>query len=154
MIGPHQSTSCQIRAQDSAVGGLVYQPANGSQTKTHRPRGQAARFEVNAIPENDRPAEGEPGLRAVPVHELVNCVPVAALGVNRTEAVQNRRFRLVQVRQPKNRFRPGVGPFRGFSLASLAVLPGHTTMLNAQWRPGSPLTDRNAENNNWSRASR
>ncbi len=63
------------------------------------------RFQVYAIPEDNGLTEREPRLRAVPFDELLDRVPVASLSIDRTEGVQHRRLRLVQVTQPQNRFR-------------------------------------------------
>lgn len=60
-------------------------------------------FQVHAIPEYNGLAEREPRLRAVPFDELLNGVPVASLRIDRTETIQNRGFRLIQVRQPQHR---------------------------------------------------
>ena len=59
------------------------------------------RLQMDAITEDDSLAEREPWFRAVPFNEFVDHVPVPSLSVDRAEAVQNRRRRLVQVRQPQ-----------------------------------------------------
>ena len=61
------------------------------------PRSETSGFEMDSIAEHNGPAEREPRLRAVPLHEFFNGVPVTALRVCRGQAVQNGRFCLIQI---------------------------------------------------------
>src|ERR1700693_547586 len=81
------------------------------------------RLQVDEITENDSLAEEEPWFRAVPFNEFVDRVSVPSLSVDRTEAVQNRRLRLVQVRQPQHCLGNGYFPFFFiFSICFLAMV--------------------------------
>jgi len=80
------------------MSGFIGQAADGSYAKIDCPRSQISGFEMNSIAEHNGPAEREPRLRAVPLHEFFNGVPVTALRVCRGQAVQNGRFCLIQIR--------------------------------------------------------
>jgi hypothetical protein len=101
--------SSQVWAQQTTVGRFVSEAAHRAEAKVDGAGSQTPRFQVYAIPENNGLAEREPRLRAVPFNEFFDRVSVASLSVDRTEAVQNRRFRLVQVRQAQDCF--GNAPF-------------------------------------------
>ena len=67
------------------------------------------------------------GLRAVPFNEPLDRVPVPSLSIDRTEAVQDRRFRLVQVRQAQNCFGNAPFPFPDRLFAIRRGPPGPRT---------------------------
>src|SRR5262249_54373411 len=94
----------QVRAKESAVGSLVGEAPDCAQTEIDGARRQMPRLQVDAISEDDGLAEREPRLRAVPLNEFLDRMPVSSLCVNRTEAVQNSRLRLVQVGQAQHCF--------------------------------------------------
>lgn len=56
-------------------------------------------FEVNAIAEDDRPAERQPGRRAVPGDELSDRVVVGTLATGRGEAGEHRALGVLEVRE-------------------------------------------------------
>ena len=74
-------SSSQIMAKQPTIGGLVGQATHGPQAKIDCPWSEVARFEMNPITEDNCPAEREPGLRAVPLHEFINRVPIPSLRV-------------------------------------------------------------------------
>jgi hypothetical protein len=69
----------QIGTEQSTICGLVGQPPNSAQPKVDSPRGQSPGFQVTAIPKNHNAIERQPWLGTVPVHELVDRVPVPTL---------------------------------------------------------------------------
>ena len=73
------NTGRQLRAQKTGVGGLVRHAANSGQPKIDRRRRVSALFEVDPVMEHNGAIEREPGLRAVPRHELPDGVVVRAL---------------------------------------------------------------------------
>ena len=67
------------------------------QAKIDCPWSEISGFEMNSIAEHNGPAEREPRLRAIPLHEFFNRVPVTALRVCRGQAAQNGGFCLIQI---------------------------------------------------------
>src|SRR5258707_6196894 len=61
-------------------------------------------FQVHPVAEDNSLAERQPRLRAVPVHEFVDGMTIAALGVRAGEAVENRGLRDFKVREWQDRF--------------------------------------------------
>ncbi len=59
-------------------------------------------FQVHAIAHDDDAIEGEAGLGAVPGDELVDGVLVDSARSWRAEAVEHRRFAMIQIRQAKH----------------------------------------------------
>jgi hypothetical protein len=53
---------------------------------------------MNPIAEDNRSAEREPRLRAVPLDKFIDSVPVPSPGISGGQAVQDGGFSLVQVR--------------------------------------------------------
>jgi hypothetical protein len=59
---------------------------------------------MHSVPE-DRFAERQARLGAVPLHEFVNRMPVTALGIGAGKAVEHRGFRGFEVGQSQDRLR-------------------------------------------------
>ena len=87
-----------MRAKEAIVSGFVGQAANGSQAKIDCPWSEMAGFEMNPVTQDNRSAETESRLRALPLHEFVNGVLVSSLGISGGQAVQNSGFCLIQIR--------------------------------------------------------
>jgi len=68
-------------------------------------------FQGDPISRHDGLVEREPRFRAIPFDEFTDGVIVGALGTQGRKAVQNRRFRLLKVRQFQNSFRSALGFF-------------------------------------------
>lgn len=85
--------SSQICAEEPAVCCLVRKTAHRSQTKIDRTRSEVAGFQMHSVPDNHGLAERQPRLGTIPIHELVNRVPVAALSIGAGKAIEDRRFR-------------------------------------------------------------
>jgi hypothetical protein len=80
---------CQIGAEQSAICGLVGQPPNRAQAKVDSRRGQSSGFQVTSIPKHHNAIECQPWLGTVPVHKLVDRVPIPSLRLGAAQAVQN-----------------------------------------------------------------
>jgi hypothetical protein len=52
---------------------------------------------VDAVPKYHGLVEGEARLRAIPVNELVDGLPVSALGMSASQAIENGGLRVVQI---------------------------------------------------------
>jgi hypothetical protein len=87
----------QFGAQEAGVGRLVRHAANGCQTEVDCRRRVLPLFEVDPIAENNRAIEGEPRLRTVPGNEFTNGVIVGPLAAGGRQAVQHRRFGLLEI---------------------------------------------------------
>ena len=59
---------------------------------------------MHATANNHSLAEGQPWLGAVPVHEFVDGVAIAALGIRAGQAIENRRLRDFKIRQSQDGF--------------------------------------------------
>ena len=92
----------QIRTEKTAVSRFVGQTTHRPEPKIDRSGGQFPELEVDAVPKYHGLVEGETRLRAIPVNELVDGVPVAALGIWASQAIENGGFRVVQIGQPKD----------------------------------------------------
>ncbi len=57
---------------------------------------------MDTVPEYYNLVEGEAGLRALPVNEFVDGVPVAALGIRTRQAIEHGGLGVVKIGQAKN----------------------------------------------------
>ena len=69
------------------------------------PGSEIAGFQMHSVPDDHRLAERQPRLGAIPLHEFVNRMPIAALGIGTGKAVEDSGFRDFEVWQPQDRFR-------------------------------------------------
>jgi hypothetical protein len=65
------------------------------------------RLQLAAVAEDTSPVEGETEFRAVPVHELIDGVPVTALGVGAGQTAEYGGLGVLQIGRPKG----SSGPF-------------------------------------------
>src|SRR5712692_3815242 len=63
-----------------------------------------ARFQVHPVTDDNRLAERQSRLRAVPVHEFINGMAIAALSVRARETVENRGSGDLEIWQSQDRF--------------------------------------------------
>ena len=82
----------QAGAQETAIRRLVCQPPDGPEPEVDRPWGEMARFQAHPGTDDNRLAERPSRLRAVPVHEFINGMTIAALSVRAGETVENGGF--------------------------------------------------------------
>jgi hypothetical protein len=71
--------SSQFGTEETGIGSLVRDPANGREAQIDRGGRVVALLKVNAVAEDHRAVEREAGLRAVPSDELANGVLVGSL---------------------------------------------------------------------------
>jgi hypothetical protein len=79
----------QFRTEETGIGSLVRDPANGREAQIDRGGRGVALLKVNAVAEDHRAVEREAGLRAVPSDELANGVLIGTLPTGRGEAVED-----------------------------------------------------------------
>ena len=89
-------------AQQTRICGFISEPPHGREPLIDRSCSQAKRFEVKSKSENNGPLQCKARFRAVPGNELLDGELVVPSGVRGTEAVEDRGFRVIQIRQPKN----------------------------------------------------
>ena len=89
----------QIRTEKPAVRRLISKPAYGAEPQVYRSGCELPGFQVNAIAEHHGLVEGEARLRAIPIHELIDGVPVSALGFGASQAIENGSFGVIQIGQ-------------------------------------------------------
>src|ERR1017187_7786114 len=73
-----------------------------------------ARFQVHPVTHDNRLAERQSRLRAVPVHEFINGMTIAALSVRVGETVENGRFGDLDIWQSQDRFGDATLIFAGW----------------------------------------
>jgi len=95
----------QIRTEKSAVRRFIGKPTHGSEPQVDRSGREFPGFEMNTIPEHYGLVEGKAKLRAIPVHELIDGVPVSALGLGAIQAIENGGFSVIEVGQSKDSLR-------------------------------------------------
>ena len=98
-------SSCKIGAEEPAVCRLVSKTAHRPETKVDGARSEIAGLQMHSVPEDHRFAERQARLGAVPLHEFVNCMAIAALGIGARKAVEDRGFRGFEVGQSQDRLR-------------------------------------------------
>src|ERR1035441_4242391 len=81
------------------------QDAHCSEAKVDGARSEIAGLQMHSVPDDHGLAERQPRLGAVPLHELVNCMPIAALSIGAVKAVEDRGFRGFEVGQSQDRLR-------------------------------------------------
>jgi hypothetical protein len=59
-----------------------------------------SRLQVHPIADDDRLANGQPGLRTVPIYEFVEGVAIAPLRIWTRQTIDNRGLRNFKVRPP------------------------------------------------------
>jgi hypothetical protein len=92
----------QLWTQQARVCGFVSQTTHGCKLLVDGVGGQMPRFQIHAITHDDDAAESQPRLGAVPGDELVDDVLVDSARGWRAEAIENRRFTMIQVWQPQH----------------------------------------------------
>jgi hypothetical protein len=89
---------------------------------------------ADPVPQYNGPVEREARFRAVSLHELVNGVPVPALGIEGGQAVLNSRFRLVQIWKTQN----GLGRRAAF-LSRVLLSHGFAVLPTANRSCSNPI---------------
>ena len=100
----------RIGTEQPGVGGFIRHAPDRGETQIDRRGCVAALFEVQAIAQNNGAIESETGLGTVPRDKLANGVVVGPLSADGSQAIENRRLGVLEVRQ-------GEGAFRLFPLA-------------------------------------
>ncbi len=95
----------QARAEQPAVCRLIRKTADRSETKVDGTGSETARLQMHSISYDHGLAERQSRLGAVPLHEFVNCMPIAALSIGAGKTVEDRGFRGFEVGQSQDRFR-------------------------------------------------
>jgi hypothetical protein len=93
------NAGCEFRTEQPGIGRFMGHAAHGGQPQVDRGRRVVPLIQVNAIAEDHRPVEREPGLGAVPRDELSNRVVVGPLTAGRRETGEHGTFRLFEVRK-------------------------------------------------------
>lgn len=83
----------QIGTQEAALCRLIRQSPNGAKPEVNCTWREVTGLEVHPITDDHCLTERQPWLGAVPVHEFVNCMAIAALRVRAGKAVENRGLR-------------------------------------------------------------
>jgi hypothetical protein len=94
----------QFRAEETSIGGLVRDPADGRETQVDRGGCVLALLKVNAVAQDHRAVEREAGLRAVPSDELPDGVIVSALPAGGCKAVEHRSLGVLEIGQSEDTF--------------------------------------------------
>jgi hypothetical protein len=94
----------QFRTEQTGIGSLVRDPANCCEAQIDRGRRVVALLEVNAIAQDHRAVEREPGLRAIPCDELANGVLVGALPTGGGEAVEHGGLGVFEIGEGEDAF--------------------------------------------------
>jgi hypothetical protein len=114
-------TSGQICAQEAAIGSFVRETPDSPKAEIDRPWREVAGLKVHTISQNDSLAKRQARLRAVPIDELVDGVPVAALCIGGRQAVDDGRLRMFEVGQSQ------------YGLRRTALSGGFALPLHDQW---------------------
>ena len=86
----------ELGAEQTGIGSLVSEAANGGEPDVYGGRGQKLRFQFHSIAEDDAPVQCESGFGTIPVDEFVHRVFVRASRLHRREAVKDGLLGLVQ----------------------------------------------------------
>ena len=89
----------QLWTQQASVGGFMSQATNGGKLLVDGIGGQMSGFQIQAIAHDDDAVEGQPRLGTVPGDKLVDGILVDPARCWRSEAIENCRFAMIEVRQ-------------------------------------------------------
>src|SRR6266403_5816975 len=81
------NASRQIGAEETTVGGLICEPAHGTETQVDGARCKLTGFEMRPIAQHHYSVESQARFRTIPVNELIDGVTITPLGVQAGEAI-------------------------------------------------------------------
>ena len=96
--------SSQFRTEETGIGSLVRDPANGREAQIDRSGSVVALLKVNAVAKDYRAVESEAGLRAIPSDELANGVLVGTLPTGGGKAVEHSGLGVFEIGQGEDAF--------------------------------------------------
>jgi hypothetical protein len=94
--------SGQLWAEQTRIGGFIRQSPDSSQPHIDCAGSQIPRFQVNAVPQYDRPVEREARFRTIPFDEFVNRMGIPTLRFGGPKAANDGGLGLIEVREAQS----------------------------------------------------